>query len=578
MKKLLLLLLSIGAFPILSMSQCTLGVGSNQTGCVGTTFWASAAATQYTTFAWSTSGTGTFQSQTSESSVYYPSNADAATGTVTLTITASGGGCSTQSKSLTHTVYPWPGIDMGLNQTICAPGGVVNLNPVTVGAASIDWNTSGSGTFSPNAQTINAIYTPSSADITAGSIQITAHVTSVHACVSPMDDVYVSFVYIPLVDAGFDQTSCGNQTFLNALADVLADGQNLVVTKSALTPTGLESALDRLLSGSRDYQVKRLTVPEESDSSPITWLYEQLIHDLPINKSRDLQSLGREPSILGQVILLTCSLDTEVGPWLTLLADAQILFRTLPRWDRPRLTLCMPASSHMSRRPDSELCVRMYAPVSHPHEMRYYIASLANAGASLDLASELRLECSVQLGLWDLALCEQLMQSSWDELLSPMRLLRDWANSRAWQYEESLLSLEDVKSISEGWSGRHGTNHVWHSSWLALQNQTRQIDRRVWKAQTAIIFPYIEEQRAEWIHRIKHLLSPPFHTLEGVRSDPFELELGQLIFFLQPSWHMLNRDQRVRLEWLRDARHRLAHLEALDIGFMRKGGSPMRID
>ena len=216
MKKLLLLLLSIGAFPIFSMSQCTLSAGSNQSGCLGATFFASASATQYTTFAWSSSGTGSFDNPASVSCVYFPSSADAAAGTITVTITASGGACTTQSKSLTFTIYPWPSVTVGLNQTICSPGSIVSLTPTTVDAASISWGTSGSGTFSPNAQTVNAIYTPSTADITAGSVMVFAHVTSAYACASPMDDLTVSIIHVPLVDAGFDQTSCGNPTPLNA--------------------------------------------------------------------------------------------------------------------------------------------------------------------------------------------------------------------------------------------------------------------------------------------------------------------------------------------------------------------------
>jgi hypothetical protein len=40
-------------------------------------------------------------------------------------------------------------------------------------AATGTWTTSGTGTFNPNATTLNAVYTPSAADIAAGTVTLT---------------------------------------------------------------------------------------------------------------------------------------------------------------------------------------------------------------------------------------------------------------------------------------------------------------------------------------------------------------------------------------------------------------------
>jgi hypothetical protein len=109
---------------------------------------------------------------------------------------------------------------------------------------------------------------------------------------------------------------------------------------------------------------------------------------------------------------------------------------------------------------------------------------------------------------------------------------------------------------------------------LAIQGRDRDIQRRLWKAQNSVIFPYIEEMRVDWIEKNGRLLEPPFATFSGEVCDPADLEIGQLYFFLKPKWGVLSQADRASLLWMRDARHQLAHLETLPVSFIRKTGSP----
>lgn len=369
----------------------------------------------------------------------------------------------------------------------------------------------------------------------------------------------------------------GNQTCLNSFAEALADGQCLIITPTAHSPSGLEHALSHLLTSRWDYQVSRLTLPDDPGANPISWLYEQVVHDLPPDKPRDLHNLSREPDLIGRVILLTCPVEANAQLWLAFLNKAQATFRSLNAWDRPRLLLCLPPGSTTPLpAPDSNLSLRTYEPACHLHEMRYLAASLAGNDLSDGLAGELRLECAVQLGLWDVELCEEFMRCPLEQLLSPMPLLQDWAATRGWRKEHRAISPADPCARSQGWSGLHAGTYVWHSAWLALQDRGREAYRRLWKAQNIVIFPYIEEKRAYWIEKIRHLLRPPFQTMTETLEDPAELEIGQLVFFLRSKWHMLSREERASILWLRAARHHLAHLETLSASFVQKIGSPLQ--
>jgi gliding motility-associated-like protein len=95
----------------------------------------------------------------------------AGTYTVTNTI-ASAGGCATATDNTTVTINQAATVSAGPDNTICEAS-TYSL-PGTMGGSTstITWTTSGSGTFS-NPNLLTAIYTPSAADVTAGSVVLT---------------------------------------------------------------------------------------------------------------------------------------------------------------------------------------------------------------------------------------------------------------------------------------------------------------------------------------------------------------------------------------------------------------------
>jgi hypothetical protein len=81
--------------------------------------------------------------------------------TATLSVTACGGGCSNP-----------PTVNAGGPYVTCS--GSVTLNGSLGGSATAGtWSSPTGGTFTPNATTLNAVYTPSTADLTTGSVTLT---------------------------------------------------------------------------------------------------------------------------------------------------------------------------------------------------------------------------------------------------------------------------------------------------------------------------------------------------------------------------------------------------------------------
>ena len=152
----------------------TVSAGANQTICSSSSaVMAGSFGGGATSATWSTSGSGTFSNNT-PGAIYTPSAADITAGTVTLTYTTNDppGVCTPVNSTMVLTILPAVNISAGANQSICSNSTIALNGSVSGGASSGTWSTSGSGTFNNNALS-NAVYTPSGADIAAGTVTLT---------------------------------------------------------------------------------------------------------------------------------------------------------------------------------------------------------------------------------------------------------------------------------------------------------------------------------------------------------------------------------------------------------------------
>ncbi len=156
-------------------------------------------------------GAGTFNpSNAALNATYTPSAAEIAAGTVTLTLTSTGNGlCNAESDNVTITITTAPTANAGVDQTVCSNNPDVTLGGSVTVATGGSWS-GGAGTYSPDANTLNAVYTPSAAEITAGSVTLTLTTTGNGTCIAVTDDMTISFSPSPTSDAGADQTVCAN--------------------------------------------------------------------------------------------------------------------------------------------------------------------------------------------------------------------------------------------------------------------------------------------------------------------------------------------------------------------------------
>ena len=188
--------------------------GNNATICENQTHTLNGIAQSYSTVQWETNGSGTFNNPSILNPVYTPSDADKTAGSVALTLTAQPISPCTVSASdqMILTIKRLAVANAGIDETICKDA-TYTLNGTAQRYSSVSWSSSGTGTFS-NPSILKPVYTPSDADITAGSVVLTLTAQPISPCtVSTSDQMTLTIQRLAEVNAGYDATICEDATY-----------------------------------------------------------------------------------------------------------------------------------------------------------------------------------------------------------------------------------------------------------------------------------------------------------------------------------------------------------------------------
>jgi len=198
---------------VVVQAGATAAAGPDQIICAGSTVTLAGSASNHNGITWS-GGSGSFDpDEHTLNAVYTPSASEVTAGKVDLILTAAAiSPCSADATdTVTITIQPGATAAAGPDQTICA-GSTVTLAGSASNHNGITWS-GGSGTYAPDEHTLNAVYTPSASEITAGSVELTLTATAILPCsLDATDKVKITIHKEPIVNAGADQTICKGST------------------------------------------------------------------------------------------------------------------------------------------------------------------------------------------------------------------------------------------------------------------------------------------------------------------------------------------------------------------------------
>ncbi len=204
-----------------TVSLPTVSAGDDTDACEDGSAQLNGSAANYSAFVWETAGDGTFDDATIMTPVYTPGTNDVISGSVDLILkayTLPPINDSVTDEVLLTIIYN-PVADAGDDIIICE-GEFAVLNGQAQNAETVLWSSSGDGTFD-DASLSDAVYTPGSSDIEAGSVSLTFVVNAVSPCVSgDIDVLNLEIIGQPQANAGSDGETCGTNAYqLEGLAE-----------------------------------------------------------------------------------------------------------------------------------------------------------------------------------------------------------------------------------------------------------------------------------------------------------------------------------------------------------------------
>ncbi|WNM19021.1 LamG-like jellyroll fold domain-containing protein [Flavobacterium capsici] len=217
--------------------------GSNFSNCYSTgsiNITTGSSATNQTNVIWTSNGSGTFTNPNSLTAcTYTPSATDVLVGSVSFTLTASNAGCADATSTKTLTISSQPTSIAGSTINTCSTSGAVNI---TTGASasnynSVIWTSNGSGTFSNANSLTTCTYTPSAADISAGTVTLTLTANGNAPCApaTSTKNLIINQTMTALAGASF--TECSSNTSINVTSGASATNQSIVTWSSNGTGT-----------------------------------------------------------------------------------------------------------------------------------------------------------------------------------------------------------------------------------------------------------------------------------------------------------------------------------------------------
>ncbi|MEJ6617536.1 MAG: PKD domain-containing protein [Crocinitomicaceae bacterium] len=163
---------------------------------------------------WITSGNGNFSpNNVTLSTTYNPTVSDIAGGMLTIYLeSTSNGNCLPIRDSVMVIFTSSPIVDAGLNQIICTNNSEIQLAGSVTGATTTGIWTGGAGGFNSSSSQLNAVYTPTAAEISSGNLVLTLTSTNNGTCNQNDDVLQIAFVAPPFANFTAPDACLTNQT------------------------------------------------------------------------------------------------------------------------------------------------------------------------------------------------------------------------------------------------------------------------------------------------------------------------------------------------------------------------------
>jgi len=183
--------------------------GSDILICEGSMAQLQGTAMNHTFVLWQTSGSGTFSNTKILNPVYTPSQQDILAGGVILTLTVRNAANDIISDQLALNIQRQADVFAGNDQMLCVNNNFFTADAMAEYHGGIFWSSSGTGIFA-DVTSLHTTYTPSQADLEAGSVILTLHAYGISPCSDNQSSMVLTFIEPVVLSLEDELIVCGN--------------------------------------------------------------------------------------------------------------------------------------------------------------------------------------------------------------------------------------------------------------------------------------------------------------------------------------------------------------------------------
>lgn len=356
----------------------------------------------------------------------------------------------------------------------------------------------------------------------------------------------------------------GPSACVRSVVEDLRNGTNVVIAFPQWHPPGLQDAIGRSVRDDELLLWRPLSLQQQQEIDPLYLIGHRYATDVPTQDLCGEGALVDSRAFADCVVWVEGIEDTAWPAWRMFLERYADLARRRSALDRG--VLCVQLIGQPSEQlPKSDVALKVYRWQDYVGELDmlawlHYL--MGHQSVQSPIQRRLKLRLALELVGYDANLAIEAAQLPLESLTDPSAWLTQVAVIREWSEQTPACWQAGSHNMIDGHLVIHPALRV------VRQHRPSEIHSLVWRAQVAVLFPYLEEARAHYLFEYAESLRLPHDTGYGLIIHHLEdLELSHIHHQLR---HRVPQKEEKRLRLLRDVRNALAHHQALDFQLLQE--------
>jgi hypothetical protein len=356
----------------------------------------------------------------------------------------------------------------------------------------------------------------------------------------------------------------GPDEFVQGVALSLREGSNVVLCLPEQLPEGIGEAIQDVFRDSYESPWFVLSLRDCEEADPLLTLYTTFESTGYSDRLCSIPNLIGLQGFAGKIFWVD-GIDSKNWPsWRRFLTEYEQWCRGISLFERS--VFCVPLTGAVGLAPpqsDVALTIFKWQGVVQPLDTLIYTSSCFRSVNLPPIRRQLAIAITSAVALWDPIFSLRLANETEMEIYNPVTVAGELAAIRGWEECEGA-------DVCEQWClgalNEYKSRPQYHTAWLITTGDRREIDKRIWSAQAAVLLPYVEERRQALLRELSAVLKVPFCTRYGeIIDDIYDLEIGHIEAQLSTCNQSVATDVRKRVGLLRRIRNSLSHLEPLTL-------------